>query len=92
MNHTFHSSVRAQQRGIPTLIDQWLDQFGEEAYDGHGGIRMYFSQSSIRKMEKAIGRSILRKVSEYLDAYKVVSTENGSVITTGHLTHRVKRK
>lgn len=92
MSHSFHASVRAQQRGIPPLIDQWLDEFGEEDFDGHGGIRRYFSNRSIRKMERAIGRSILRKVDEFLGCYKVISTDSGITITLGHRIGRLRRR
>jgi hypothetical protein len=39
-----HAAIRAQQRGIPPLIRDWLFQFGEEQHDGHGAIRRFFSQ------------------------------------------------
>jgi hypothetical protein len=38
MNITYHAATRSQQRCVPPLIMQWLDQFGEEQYDGHGAI------------------------------------------------------
>jgi hypothetical protein len=92
MNRSFHAGVRAQQRCIPPLIDQWLDQFGEEKYDGHGGVLRYFSRASIRAMECAFGRAPVRKMSEYLDAYKVESSNDGHIITIGHRTKRIKRR
>lgn len=91
MNMTHHAAVRSQQRGIPPLILQWLDLYGEEQYDGHGAIIRYFSRSSRRAMEREFGSSPVRKMSEFLNAYKVES-QNGTVITTGHLTKRIKRK
>lgn len=45
-----HAKVRAQQRGIPPLIDRWLDEFGEEDYDGRGGVRIFFSRRSVKAM------------------------------------------
>ncbi len=36
MTRSSHAAVRAQQRYIAPLIKQWLDQFGEEKYDGNG--------------------------------------------------------
>ncbi|MDP6652334.1 MAG: hypothetical protein QGF90_09550 [Gammaproteobacteria bacterium] len=38
--NTTHAAIRAQQRCIPPLVDQWLSQFGEEEYDGHGGTQV----------------------------------------------------
>jgi hypothetical protein len=91
MNMTHHAAIRSQQRGIPPLIDLWLDQYGEEEYDGHGGIRRYFSRASIRTMEREFGREPLSKLSEYFNSYKVSSSNNGQTITVGHRTKRVKR-
>ena len=55
MGQTKHASIRAQQRGIPPLVDRWLDEFGEEEHDGHGYVRLYFSHRSVREMERALG-------------------------------------
>jgi hypothetical protein len=87
-----HARIRAQQRGIPPLIEQWLDEFGEEQYDGHGGVIRFFSRRSIRNMERIFGRAPVRRMSEYLDAYKVESTSDGGLITLGHRHKRIFRK
>lgn len=89
---TKHAEVRRQQRCIPPLIDQWLDQYGEERYDGRGGIIRFFSRASIRSMERAFGRAPVRKLSEYLNAYKVESNKDGCTITIGHRYKRIIRK
>ncbi len=91
MNMTYHAAVRSQQRGVPPLIMQWLDQFGEEQYDGHGAIIKYFSRASRRIMEREFGSNPVKKMSEFLNIYKIES-QDGTVITTGHLTKRIKRK
>lgn len=88
---TMHASVRAQQRGIPPLIHHWLDQYGEEQYDGHGGVIRYFSRRSIRVLERSFGREPVRRMWEYLDAYKVESSHDGGTITLGHKTKRLRR-
>ena len=90
MTRSYHAAVPAQQRCIPPLIEQWLDQFGEEKYDGNGGILLYFSRASIRAMERASGRAPVRKMTEYLDAYKVESSHDGRVLTIGPRTKRLK--
>lgn len=92
MNTRSHDGVRAQQRCIPPLVAQWLDQFGKERYDGHGGVLRYFTRASIRAMERALGRSPARKLAEYLNAYKVESSHDGHVITIGHRAKRIKRR
>ena len=91
MNMTYHAAIRSQQRGIPPLIVQWLDQFGEEQFDGHGAIIRYFSRASRREMEREFGSDLVSKLAQYFKAYKV-ENHDGTVITTGHLTKRIKRK
>jgi hypothetical protein len=91
VNMTHHAFIRSQQRGIPPLIDQWLDQYGEEEYDGHGGIRRYFSRASIRAMERDFGHRPVAKLAEYFNSYKVESSYDGKTITTGHRTKKIKK-
>ena len=89
---TKHAKARAQQRGIPPLIGQWLDAYGDEEYDGHGGILRYFSHRSIRSMERDLGREPIRRFSDYLAAYQVVSANDGCVITVGFRNKHIRRK
>jgi hypothetical protein len=42
--NTRHAEVRAQQRGIPPMVDQLLDLYGQEEYDGHGAITLYLNK------------------------------------------------
>lgn len=90
--YTKHAKVRAQQRCIPPLIDEWLDRFGEEEYDGRGGIRKYFSRRSIRSMQREFGREPVRRMHDYFDAYKVEDSRGGATVTIGHRDKRLKRK
>jgi hypothetical protein len=92
VNWSEHAAKQAQRRGIPPLIDEWLDSYGEEVYDGHGATVRYFSKRSIREMEKAYGSLPVRKLSEWHDAYKVVSIDDGTVITIGHRRRRLWRR
>lgn len=91
MNLSRHAAQRAQQRGIPPLIDQWLDEFGDEQYDHHGAVILTFSKRSIRAMERCLGRVPVRRMREYLRAYKVVSSHDGDTITIGYRTRRLPR-
>ena len=90
--YTRHAICRAQQRCIPPLIDEWLDRFGEEEYDGHGAIKRYFSKKSKRAMERALGREPVRRMADKLTAYRVESSKDGRVITAGYRTKRLRRK
>lgn len=88
MNHTIHSQQRSQQRCLPPIVHHWLSEFGEEAYDGHGGIRVFFSRRSIRTMEREFGRHFIRENRKYLQAYRVESSRGGAIITAGWITQR----
>lgn len=88
---TNHALSRAQQRGIPPFIDQLLDLYGHEQYDGHGGLILYLDKKSIRQMERDMGREPVRRLAEWHDAYKVRSVEDGCTITIGHRTKRIRR-
>lgn len=88
---TRHAEIRAQQRGIPPMVDQLLDLYGEEEHDGRGAIVLYLSKASIRHMERDFGRRPVARLSEWHDAYKVKTTD-GQTITVGHRTRRLWRK
>lgn len=86
-----HAAVRAQQRGIPPMIDQLLDLYGQEQHDGHGAIILFLNKQSIRKMESDLGRRPVARLAEWLSSYKVKDLE-GRTITVGHRRQRIWRK
>jgi hypothetical protein len=83
-----HATVRMQQRGLPPLVLQWLEDYGAEQYDGHGGIVRFFDKRSRRTLERAVGREPVRRMHEWLDAYSVVA-HDGSTITVGRRYRRI---
>ena len=89
--NTRHAAIRAVQRGIPPMIDQLLDQYGDEEHDGHGAVIVYFNKRGLRNMERDFGRRPVARLGEWWDAYKVRSTD-GHTITVGRRTHRLRRK
>jgi hypothetical protein len=89
---SIHARARLQQRAIPPLIDKWLDEFGDEEYDGCGAVRIFFSRRSIRRMERAFGRLPVRKMNHLLDVYKVESSRDGHTITYARMTRRMRRR
>ena len=89
--NTQPSAIRAQQRCIPPLVDRWLDEFGEEDYDGHGCVRLYFSHRSVRAMERAFGRQPVCLFKRYLSAYKIESCVDGATVTKGWRIRRIRR-
>lgn len=89
---TRHALVRAQQRCIPPFVDRWLDEFGEEQYDGHGGVKHFFSHRSTARMRKALGRQFIRRNAKWLRAYRVEDSRTGVKITCGWLRKRIRRR
>lgn len=81
--YTHHAAQRTQQRGIPPLINNWLLDYGDEVFDGHGGVIRYFSSSSIRLMERDVGKTPVKRLSEFLRCYLVESSVDGAIITVG---------
>jgi len=39
---TRHATRRSADRGIPPLIIEWLRTYGEEKYDGRGGVIRFY--------------------------------------------------
>ena len=88
---TRHAAIRAQQRGVPPLIESWLCTYGEAQHDGHGGICRYFSKKSICIMKGDFGHEPLKRMSEFLDCYLIEACDTGAVITVGRLYSRIHR-
>lgn len=82
-NYSQHAEARTQQRGIPPLVHDWLLDYGEERYDGRGGVIRYFNKHSVRKMERDFGRAPLKRLTDYFRCYLVESSRDGAVITVG---------
>jgi len=88
-NFTEHATIRQQQRGIPPLVADWLIDYGDEQFDGHGGIVRFFSKQCIRLLEREVGQKPLARMSEFMRCYLVQSSKDGAVITLGK---RYKKK
>lgn len=80
---TRHAVIRAQQRGVPTLVTSWLLDYGEEAYDGRGGVVRFFGRDSLRRLKRDLGEQPVRSLAERLRSYLVQSSRDGVVLTVG---------
>lgn len=87
-----HAISRSQKRAVPPIVFDWLEQFGEQQFDGHGGVIKYFSHDSRRRMEKHLGRRFVAENKRYLDHYLVESAADGTVITIGVRFKRIHRR
>lgn len=83
-----HAAVRAQQRSIPPLIQQWLLQHGARTYR-HGAQIRHFDKKARKVLAACYGRLVVDRLGPLLDSYLVVS-ENETVITVGHRFKKVQ--
>ena len=90
LTRTIHSTIRQQQRGVPPLIEQWLLDYGDEQYDGHGAIVRYFSNEALKRLKKEIGTTPVKRLHEFFRCYLVQSSRDGAVITVGKRHHNRK--
>jgi hypothetical protein len=86
MQLTKHAQIRAQQRAIPQMLIDLLLQFGSSERSGTGVTKVFFDKTSRRKV-KAYAGPLARLLDDHLDVYAVV-TDDLTVITAGHRTHR----
>ena len=85
---TRHGGSRAQKRGIPSLVIDWLMAYGRVAR--RRGADVYFFDHAARKaLRRSIGAPVYRRIADLLDAYAVISDE-GQIITTGWRYKRLK--
>lgn len=87
---TRHASTRAQQRGLPPLIVDWLDTYGARAQDRGGAEVLYFDKASRRNLERDVGSQVVDRLRPLLDAYLVMG-DDGTVITLGWRFKRIPR-
>lgn len=80
-----HALARMQQRGIAMDDLDLLDEFGNEHYDGHGGVILSFNRTNRRRARQILGKPV-RSI------YLVESASDGTVITVGHRVSRIRRK
>jgi hypothetical protein len=84
-----HASTRCQQRGIPPLIREWLQEFGSEVVS-HGATKRYFDHRAKKRLAAAVGAQVVDRLGGLLNVYIVEGEEQ--VVTAGHRTRRIKHR
>lgn len=87
-----HCEIRSQQRCIPLFILELLIIYGDERFDGYGGIIRSFSKRSIKNLNKEYGKAFINHNKRWLNTYLVESTSTGTVMTAGRRTKRIKNR
>lgn len=88
MKMTLHAEVRAQQRGIPTLIREWLLDYGA-VKTSHGAQVRYFDKVAKKRLQRDVGTAVVDRLGDLLNIYLVEGTDE--IVTVGHRTKRIKR-
>ena len=88
---TLHAERRMQQRGIPPLIVELLEQYGAPARCPGGAERLTFDKPARARLRRSLGARGVAIVDRWLGIYTVVSDDTGEVITAAHRRHRFKR-
>lgn len=81
--YTKHAEKRVNQRGISYEICDLLLSYGDEKFDGRGGVIQYFSEKSISLLISDRGVQFCKKNIKKFKAYLVKSAHDGSIITVG---------
>ncbi|MBB4199648.1 hypothetical protein CCR94_07235 [Rhodoblastus sphagnicola] len=90
MTITHHAQRRLQQRGIPPVIVNLLDQYGA-VERSRGADTLFFNRAARDRMTRAHGGRSIAGIEKWLGVYAIVSDE-GSLITVAHRRRRFKRK
>ena len=87
-NFSHHAQVRKQQRAIPPIIVEWLQDYGcvirKEGADVY-----YLDKKGRRKLKRDIGSVPYRRMEDLLDAYAVIA-DDGTLVTIGWRYKRLK--
>ena len=86
---TKHGMRRQQQRGVPPAIIEWLQQFGAVAYT-NAAKKRFFDRAARKRMAQALGHQVVDRLGDLLNCY-VVESLDGTIITTGHHTERIRK-
>ena len=91
MNNSRHAQTRLQQRCVPPLIVDLLDEFGTEVPAPNGAVRVIMDRPATKRLERHCGKHFVRENRRYFNAFLVIGPD-GHTITAGWRTKRVKDK
>ena len=88
-NLSQHAHVRAQQRSIPPMVMDLLQDFGASARV-RGADTYFFDQSARRRLREELGTKRCHVIERWLNTYVIVA-DDGSVITAAWRTRRLRQ-
>ena len=84
---TLHAQERIQQRAVPPLVIELLEQFGS-VVRSCGADRLIFDKAALKRLKRHLGGDRnLRLIERWLDVYAVIS-DDGCLVTVAHQTRR----
>lgn len=87
---TRHAQCRIQQRGIPAVVVDYLDDFGT-IIRCKGADRMIFDKAAQKRLRDHLGGTRgVRVIEPWFNVYAVVS-DRGEIVTVAHQKRRHKR-
>ena len=87
--YTHHARARMQQRGISTVLIEYMLRYATEQHDRHGGVVLFVDKAARRRMQRE--HRLAPAEVERIGSIYVVLALDGSVVTTGHRRRRVRR-
>lgn len=91
LTFTHHAEARLNQRGIPPFVVELLDRFGA-VRRSYGQEKVYFDKSAKKALRRHFGGARgMRLIEPFLDVYAVL-TEDGAVVTVGHIQKRIGKE
>ena len=90
MNMTKHAQSRLQQRTIPPLIIDWLCRYGCRLKGVNGTTVCFFDKESRRHLASEVGHVVVRRLSDMMDTYLVISGD--SIVNVGHRYKPLRHK
>ena len=87
---SIHAQERIQQRAIPPLVVELLEEFGSPERCGRAD-RLVFDKAARRRLSRHLGgERSLRMIEPWLHVYAVVA-DDGQLITVAHRQRRQRR-
>ncbi|MBP1180923.1 hypothetical protein [Methylobacterium sp. PvR107] len=87
---TIHAQERLQQRAIPPLVIELLEEFGSPERCGQAE-RLIFDKAAKRRLARHLGGERgLRMVEPWLHVYAVLA-DDGHLVTAAHRRRRHRR-
>lgn len=85
-----HAQARLQQRAIPPLVLDLLQEFGS-GFRSHGAERLIFDKAAVKRLKRHLGGDRgLRVIERWLRVYAVVG-DSGHLVTVAHRTRHLRR-